>query len=70
MKKWYLPAALLGVGSVAAFLFTPNGWFGNWFSEDLGDSQPAPGWSEAAQAELDRIEAELHRVAQSLQPAA
>jgi hypothetical protein len=69
--KWYIPAALIGVGGVAVFLMSENGrrWL-RWAAQQLPRT---PGqllaWNEAAQRELDRIQAALNRVADSLETA-
>ncbi len=68
-SKWYLPLAVLGLGGLTAMVF------------GLRDEKRLPGamhqfssgsdhleqWSRAARPELDRIQAELHRLARSLE---
>ena len=69
--KWYIPAALLGVGGVAVFLMSENGrrWV-RWVAQQLPRTpDQLLAWNEAAQRELDRIQAALNRVADSLETA-
>jgi hypothetical protein len=69
--KWYIPAALLGVGGVAVFLMSENGrrWV-RWAAQQLPRTpDQLLAWNEAAQRELDRIQAALNRVADSLEAA-
>jgi hypothetical protein len=69
--KWYIPAALLGLGGVAVFLMSENGrrWV-RWVAQQLPRTpDQLLAWNEAAQRELDRIQAALNRVADSLETA-
>jgi hypothetical protein len=69
MRNWYVPVAVLGVSGVGVLLFTSRGRAAlRWLAENI---QRAPGqlleWNEAAQRELDHIQAALNRVAASLE---
>jgi hypothetical protein len=68
MRKWYLPVAVLGLGSLGVLALTERGretvrWIADQFEQ-------APDrfldFNEAAQRELDRIQLALDRVAESL----
>ena len=70
MRRWFLPLAVFGIGAMGAFAVSDAGrqtlrWLRDQFDE-------APDhlltWNEAAQHELDRIEATLNRIAESITP--
>jgi hypothetical protein len=71
MRKWYLPIAVLGLGSLGALALTERGrqvlaWLNDQFEQ-------APDrlldFNDAVQRELDRIQIALDRVAESLNAA-
>lgn len=71
MHRWYLPVAVFGLGSLSVLVLTERGrevvsWLG-------GQLERAPDrildFNEAVQRELDRIQAALDQVAQSLNAA-
>jgi DNA-binding PadR family transcriptional regulator len=68
MRKWLAGVAVIAAGGVGAFLLTEKGqeslrrWLSAWGS-DCADA-----WNEGAQLELERIQAALNRIAQSLEP--
>ncbi len=70
MRKWLVPLAVLGAGGVGAFFASPKGretlrrWRAMW--EDAPERWD--DWNDAAQTELDRIQAALNQIAQSLEP--
>jgi hypothetical protein len=67
MRRWYLPLAVLGIGSLGVLFMTERGRQTlRWITENL---QRAVEWNEAAQRELDRIQIALNRVAESLEAA-
>ena len=67
MRRWYLPLAVLGIGSLGVLFMTQRGRQTlRWITENL---QRAVEWNEAAQRELDRIQIALNRVAESLEAA-
>ncbi len=71
MRRWYLPLTVLGISSLGLLFFTRGGRRAvRWASENL---HQAPDklleWNEAAQQELDRIQAALNRVAEQLEAA-
>jgi len=70
MRRWYVPLTVLGLGSIGAFLLSERGRNKlRWLMENF---QSAPDrwleWNESAQSELDRIQAALDRIAESLDP--
>jgi len=69
--KWYVPAALIGLGGIGVFLMSENGrrWL-RWVAQQLPRTpDQLLAWNEAAQRELDRIQSALNRVADSLEAA-
>ena len=67
MRRWYLPLAVLGIGSLGVLFMTERGRQTlRWITENL---QRAVELNEAAQRELDRIQIALNRVAESLEAA-
>ncbi len=69
MRKWYLPVTVLGLGGVSALLLSERGreWI-RWVMEGF---RRAPAtlqdWNDNAQVELERIQAALNRIAESLE---
>ncbi len=68
MKKWYMPLAVLGVGSLGALLLSDRGrQVVRWVIENLErHHETLLEWNEAAQRELDRLEEALNQVADSI----
>ena len=70
MRKWYVPLTVLGVGSLGALLLSERGR--NLLGQVRRSLHWAPGkfleWNETAQLEIERIQAALNRIAESLQP--
>ena len=70
MRRWYVPLAVLGVGSIGAFLLSERGR--NAVRLLLDNFREAPErlleWNESAENELDRIQEALNRIAESLGP--
>ena len=72
MRRWYVPLTVLGLGSIGAFLLSDRG---RAILRGMFESfREAPDrwleWNEGAQNELDRIQAALNRIAESLEPRA
>ena len=69
MKKWYMPLAILGVGSLGAFLLSDRGRQAvRWMAENFERHQDTViEWNEAAQREIERLEKALDRVAASIE---
>ena len=68
MKKWYMPLALLGVGSLGAFLFSERGrQVLRWMAENFErHHETFLEWNDAAERELENIEEALGRIADSI----
>jgi hypothetical protein len=68
MRKWYLPMTVVGLGGLGVLLFTERGRrVLAWLSENLPEAPyRLAEWNEAAQRELDRIQATLDDVAEKL----
>jgi hypothetical protein len=65
MSRWYVPLTMLGLGSVGAFLLSERERKSlSATSENCDDRE----WNASAQSELDRIQAALSRIAESLEP--
>ena len=70
MRRWYLPLTVLGLGSVGAFLLTERGRSSLRSIWDRFQKSPE-SWREfndSLQSELDRIQAALDQIAQSIDP--
>jgi hypothetical protein len=72
MRKWYVPLTVAGVGGLGVFLLSESGrkalrWIAQyvrWNSEGLLE------WNEGAEAELQRLQAALRAITETLQPGA
>ncbi|HVP43201.1 MAG TPA: hypothetical protein VMS96_07195 [Terriglobales bacterium] len=69
MKKWYMPLAVLGIGSLGALLLSERGRQAlRWVAESIERHQDTIlEWNEAAERELDRLEEALDRIAASIE---
>ncbi len=70
MRKWTMPLTLLGLGGGIGFLIlSERGQQAmRWMAENLSRGPDKfLEWNETAQRELDRIQAALNEVADSLQ---
>lgn len=69
MRKWFLPLTVLGVGGIGALLLSDRGRNALRWAFDRMDEAPEriANWNETAQKELDRIQAALNQVAETLQ---
>ncbi len=69
MRRWYVPLTVLGLGNIGAFLLSERGR--TTLRAMFEDFREAPDrwleWNESAQNELDRIQAALNRIAESLE---
>ena len=70
MRKWYVPLTVLGLGGLGALLMSDRGK--QALRLVLRNLHLAPQrlleWNEAAQAELERIQATLNQIADTLEP--
>lgn len=70
MRKWYVPLTIVGVGGLGAFLLSESGRralqgigrYARWNSQGMSE------WNERAESELQRLQAALSALADSLQP--
>ena len=70
MRKWFVPITVLGVGGIGAFLLTEKGResLRHWLAK-FGEAPVRwVEWNQNAQLELERIQATLNRIAESLEP--
>ena len=69
MKKWYMPLAILGVGSLGALLLSERGRQAlRWVAENFERHQDKiVEWNDAAQREIERLEEALDRVADNIE---
>lgn len=70
VRKWYWPVTVLGVGGLGAILLSD--WGRNLLRSLAQSWRDTPEriqeWNEAAQTELDKIQAALNRLAETLEP--
>jgi hypothetical protein len=68
MSKWFLPLAVFGVGGLGLFALSDRGI--ELLESAANKLRRVPegfmDWNDAAQSELDKIEAALNRVAEHL----
>ena len=71
MRKWYVPVTVLGLSGVGVLVLTERGRSSlRWIYENIHRApENIRGWNDAAQQELDRIQAALARVAAALETA-
>jgi uncharacterized protein YukE len=69
MKKWYMPLAILGVGSLGALLLSERGRQAlRWVAENFERHQDKiVEWNDAAQREIERLEEALDRIADNIE---
>lgn len=70
MRKWYVPLTVLSLGGLGAFLLSERGKSAvRWLRENVQwGPEGLLEWNEAADAELQRIQDAVNRLADSLQP--
>lgn len=70
MRRWYLPLTVLGLGSVGAFLLSERGRgaMRAILEKFPHSSQGLLELNNSLQGELDRIQAALDHIAESLEP--
>lgn len=69
MRKWYMPLAVLGIGTVGALLLSERGRQSlRWIADSLElHHGKMLEWNEAAERELDRLEQALDRIADNIE---
>jgi len=70
MRKWLTTLAVLGIGGIGAFLLSDKGRevLRRWLADLRDSSEQWDEWNESAQLELEKIQAALNQIAQSLEP--
>ena len=70
MRKWWVTLAIAGASGIGAFLLTDKGRQAvrRLLVVFEAKSEPWAEWNESAQLELERIQAALKQIAQSLEP--
>ena len=68
MRRWYFPMTVVGLGGLGMLLFTDRGRRALALLAEYLPQAPDrfAEWNEAAQRELDRIQAALDQVAENL----
>jgi len=71
MRRYYLPLTVLGLAGVGLLLFSDRGrQTMRWIAENFEDAPDTLlGWNEAAQRELDRLQAAVNQLAETLETA-
>jgi hypothetical protein len=69
MRKWFLPLTVLGIGGLGALVLSERGRKAIVWAMERIDEAPDrfSEWNENAQSELDRIQNNLNRLAESLE---
>jgi hypothetical protein len=69
MRKWFLPLTVLGIGGLGALVLSERGRKAIVWAMERIDEAPDrfSEWNENAQLELDRIQTNLNRLAESLE---
>ena len=70
MRRWYMPLTLLGLGSIGAVLLSERGRnaLRSMFENLDQASDKFSDWNDGLRDELDRIQATLDRIAESIDP--
>jgi hypothetical protein len=70
MRRWYVPLAVLGLGSLGVVLLSERGRrvLGSFFRNLDRVPDRLLEWNDGLQNELDRIQTVLERVAESVDP--
>jgi hypothetical protein len=70
MRRWYVPLTVLGLGSIGAFLLSERGR--SAMSGIFQSFREVPDrlleWNDNLDSELERIQAALDQIAESLDP--
>ena len=71
MRKWFLPLTVLGIGGLGALVLSERGRKAIvWAMEKLDEAPDRfSEWNDNAQLELERIQNNLNRLAESLESA-
>jgi hypothetical protein len=69
MRKWFVPLTMLGIGGIGALVLSETGRRGlEWLFEQMEEAPDRLAeWNDSAQSELERIQASLNELAETLQ---
>lgn len=69
MRKWFVPLTMLGIGGIGALILSEAGRRGlEWFFEQMEEAPDRiADWNDTAQLELEKIQASLNELAETLQ---
>jgi hypothetical protein len=69
MRKWFVPLTMLGIGGIGALILSETGRRGlEWLFEQMEEAPDRIAeWNDSAQSELERIQASLNELAETLQ---
>jgi hypothetical protein len=70
MRRWYVPLTVLGLGSIGAFLLSERGRSAmrGFFQSFREAPDRWLEWNDNLDSELERIQAALDQIAESLDP--
>ena len=71
MRRYYVPLTVLGLAGVGLLLFSEGGRQAvRWIADNFEDAPDTfLGWNEAAQRELDGLQAAVNQLAETLETA-
>jgi hypothetical protein len=69
MRKWFVPLTMLGIGGIGALVLSETGRRGlEWLFEQMEEAPDRLAeWNDSAQSELEKIQASLNELAETLQ---
>jgi hypothetical protein len=69
MRKWFVPLTMLSIGGIGALILSETGRRGlEWLFERMEEAPDRiADWNESAQSELEKIQASLNELAETLQ---
>lgn len=69
MRKWFVPLTMLGIGGLGALILSETGRRGlEWLFEQMEEAPDRiADWNDSAQTELEKIQASLNELAETLQ---
>jgi hypothetical protein len=69
MRKWFVPLTMLGIGGIGVLILSETGRRGlEWLFEQMEEAPDRLAeWNESAQSELEKIQASLNELAETLQ---
>jgi hypothetical protein len=69
MRKWFVPLTMMGIGGLGALILSETGRRGlEWLFEQMEEAPDRiADWNDSAQSELEKIQASLNELAETLQ---